>query len=170
MSRFTTQKLTICAMLTALVALVTFSLPVPTALGYIHLGDSMILLSAMLLGPVAALVGGIGSALADLISGYAHYVLPTLCIKAAAGAIAGMGLRLTSPRALPRYAIRFVLAELVMVAGYTLYHVVVSGWAMAIAEIPPNLVQAGASVGIGCALFPVAQRIAPLLRSSGRPL
>ena len=72
------------------VATYSIKIPVPFTQGYIHGGDSMIFLAAMLFGwKIGALAGGIGSSLADLLGGYAHWALPTLLIKSVMGALAG---------------------------------------------------------------------------------
>lgn len=79
-----TRKYVLAGLMTALVLCLTFfiKIPVPYTSGYIHLGDSMIYLSVMTLGPVyGAFAAGVGSMLADLAGGYAHYALPTLVIK-----------------------------------------------------------------------------------------
>ena len=65
------KELCIQGLLTALVTVCTmvFQIPVSATQGYIHLGDSMILLTSVFFGwnyGIAA--GGIGSALADLLS------------------------------------------------------------------------------------------------------
>ena len=78
------RKLTYTGLMTALVLLVTLviKIPVPFTNGYIHLGDSMVFLSAILLGwKYGAFAAGAGSALADIIGGYAHWAIPTLIIK-----------------------------------------------------------------------------------------
>lgn len=50
--------------------------------GYVNLGDCAVLMSAWVLGPLyGGAAAGIGSALADLLSGYAHYVPGTFAIK-----------------------------------------------------------------------------------------
>ncbi len=72
------------AVMTALVFIATYviRIPVPATSGYINLGDGMVLLSGILLGPIyGAFAGGVGSALSDMISGYAFWILPTLIIK-----------------------------------------------------------------------------------------
>jgi len=79
-----TRKYVLTGLMTALVLCLTFfiKIPVPYTSGYIHLGDSMIYLSVMILGPVyGAFASGIGSMLADLLGGYAQYAVPTLIIK-----------------------------------------------------------------------------------------
>lgn len=87
-----TKKITFGGLMIALVFATTFSIkiPIPFTQGYIHAGDSMIFITAILLGwKYGALTGGIGSALADLLGGYANWALPTLIIKALMGAIVG---------------------------------------------------------------------------------
>ena len=69
--------------LSAMFAALTMSVKVPSLTkGYVNIGDSIVLLSAWLIGGAyGALAAGIGSAMADLLSGYSHYVPGTLVIK-----------------------------------------------------------------------------------------
>lgn len=94
MKRIETKKLTYCALMTALVFVATAfipQIPVPFTNGYIHTGDSMIFVAAILLGwKYGAIAGGIGSAMADLTLGYYHWILPTLIIKSIMGAVVGL--------------------------------------------------------------------------------
>ena len=77
-SLFTTKNLCLTALFTAIVCIATFIIQIPIPLGYAHLGDCMILLSTHLLGAVGGMIsGGIGSALADIISGFPIWALPT---------------------------------------------------------------------------------------------
>lgn len=70
------------AMFAALVTIATAFIKIPTALGYQHPGDSMVYLAACVLpGPYGIIASGIGGALADLLSGYAYWALPTFIIK-----------------------------------------------------------------------------------------
>ena len=78
------KSLTVTALMAALVFAGTYYLkiPVPAMGGYIHLGDSMIFLTVLLLGKKeGAIAGAIGGALADLIGGFAIWVIPTFAIK-----------------------------------------------------------------------------------------
>ena len=70
-----TRTLVIAALLAALVCVATMVVKIPSPLkGYINLGDCMVLLSGWLLPPVFSfLAAGIGSALADVFSGYFVY-------------------------------------------------------------------------------------------------
>ena len=60
------------------VATLVLQIPSPTG-GYLNLGDTVVILGAYLLGPaLGAAAGGVGPALADLLSGYTVYVPATL--------------------------------------------------------------------------------------------
>lgn len=87
------HKIVYTGLMTALVLIATLFLkvPVPFTNGYVHLGDSMIFVAALILGwRGGAFAAGVGSALADVLGGYAHWALPTLIIKAIMGAIIGL--------------------------------------------------------------------------------
>jgi len=91
-NQLTVRDLTLIGLLTALVAVATMiiKVPIPATQGYIHLGDSMIFLAAILFGKRhGAAAAGIGSALADLLLGYTAYALPTLIIKGLMGYMVG---------------------------------------------------------------------------------
>ena len=165
-------SLAVSGMLAALVALATmlFKLPLVAPPGYIHLGDTLILFSAMLAGSAAAPIGGIGSALADVLGGYGFYALPTLFIKALTGFLASKRLRLEGQHAFLHCALSFSAAELAMVVGYAIFESFAYSFATAVSGIPMNLLQAAASAALACALLPVARRIRPTLRSGGKPL
>jgi uncharacterized membrane protein len=61
---------------------IAVAIPVPFTNGYVHPGDSMILLGALMLGRRrGAFAAGVGSALADLIIGYSVWAPFTLVIK-----------------------------------------------------------------------------------------
>lgn len=151
------RRLTLGGVLAALVLLLTLlvKLPVPATGGYVHLGDGVIFLAAMLLGPYAALIGGIGSALADLLGGYFIYIAPTFLIKGAMGGIAGLLVRERAPL---RNALVFALCETIMVLGYFLFEGALYGWAAAFAAVGPNALQGVAGVVVGLALCAVPRR------------
>ena len=68
------RQLARLSLLTALVTAVTLlvRIPLPATDGYVNIGDSIIVAAALLFGPrVGGLAGGFGSALADLLGGYA---------------------------------------------------------------------------------------------------
>jgi len=78
------KKVVYGAFMMALVTIGTMviQIPTPATKGYINVGDSFIFLSSALFGPTMGFVtGGIGSALADLLSGYAYWSPWTFIIK-----------------------------------------------------------------------------------------
>jgi len=81
--KFNVKTLSISALFAAIVFVVTYLLQIPIgASGYLNIGDSVIYISTFFLPfPVAGLAGAVGAAMADILSGYAIYAIPTLIIK-----------------------------------------------------------------------------------------
>ena len=81
-----TKQFVRVAMLTALACVLTIVPKVPIGGGYVHFGDCIIYVAAMILGPIpGAIVGAIGHSLADFISGYPIFCIPTFIIKGIMG-------------------------------------------------------------------------------------
>ena len=73
----TVTQMCITAVFMALTCVATMVVQIPIPLGYAHLGDSVILICAFFFGPVVgALAGGIGSAMADILT--VRFSLPLL--------------------------------------------------------------------------------------------
>ena len=72
------------ALLAAFTCIATMIIKIPTpTFGYIHLGDGLVLLCGIILGPgIGALAAGIGSMFADIFSGYMTWAPATLIIMA----------------------------------------------------------------------------------------
>lgn len=145
------RRLAYAGMLAAFVFAGT-EIHVSTAIGYVNLGDAVILIAAYLLGPFAFFPAAIGSALGDLMAGYAQYIIPTFIIKGAMGAIAGAILLSKEGKQIPiaRRIIAAVLAEIIMVGGYFAFEALpfMYGPAAAAGSLIPNLIQAAAAIAI----------------------
>jgi len=77
-----TKNLLITALFAATITALTLFPKIPAPPGYIHLGDSMIFLAACILPfPCALAAAAVGGALADYISGYPLYIIPTIIVK-----------------------------------------------------------------------------------------
>ncbi len=141
-------KIVYASLFAALICVVTMfpQIPVPATGGYIHMGDAVLLIAAWLLGPIyGTLAAGIGSALADLFSGYVIYAPATFIIKAVVAVLATLifrGCAKTIKSNIFRYIISAVLAESFMVLGYFLYELMIYGGG-AVAAIPANCIQGG---------------------------
>ena len=85
-----TRKIVLAALLASLTCVATMLIKVPSPLkGYVNLGDCVVLLSGWILSPLYGFfAAGIGSALADIFSGYVIYAPATFVIKGAMALIA----------------------------------------------------------------------------------
>ncbi|MDO5293396.1 MAG: ECF transporter S component [bacterium] len=161
------QKLVIGAMFAALCFLGTFVIKIPTFHGYIHIGDCMVILSGIILGPIyGSLAAGIGSMLSDLLGGYVSYVPGTFVIKALAAAIVALLFRFLCQR-VKSASFRTVLTILcgicsgiVVVLGYLVYegHFLHLGVG-AVSSIPGNIVQGISGIILSTILYPVLVKI-----------
>ena len=138
------KNLVFAALLAALACVATLVLtgPSPTG-GFRNLGDTVVVLSAYLLGPWwGAAAAGIGSMLADLFAGYPAYAPATLVIKAVMALLAAVLYKALGKKNWA-FLVCAVAAEAVMVVGYWLYDGFLMGSVMGAAVgIPSNLVQA----------------------------
>ncbi len=158
----TTQKIVMSALLAALVCVATMIVKIPSPLkGYINLGDCIVLLAGWLLSPVYGfLAAGIGSALADLFSGYVVYAPATFLIKGAMALVAYYGYKLMSKKAksIPSRIVSGILAEVLMIGGYFLFEGVLYGFAPSAVNIPANAVQGAAGLILGTLLIRVFEK------------
>lgn len=136
-------------LLMAIVAVATLAVRIPSPMGgYVNLGDVFVLLSGWILGPIhGALAAGVGSALADIISGCAYFAPGTLIVKgldAAVAALCAVRLRKSFPKSkVFVYLASAVAGEIVMILGYFGYTALLLGRGLSAAlSIPGNLVQA----------------------------
>ena len=129
-------------------------IPIPATGGYFNLGDTFVMIAALLYGPViGAAVGLIGPALADAV-GYPQFILATAIVKGLEGLLVGwIGGRSTSASMVkPVFAL--ALGIVVLVIGYFVFEAAiypllgktipffkVTTLEAAIAELFPNLLQ-----------------------------
>lgn len=156
------MKICLAAVSAALICVATMIIQIPSPLGgYINFGDCFILVAAWILGPVYGFAaGGLGSALADLFTGYLIYVPGTFVIKgliAVCAALLSRAIGKKSKLSLLVYPAGAVVGELVMCVGYYLYYALfLSGsFEGALASMPGNLIQGGAGVVCGVLLVQV---------------
>lgn len=168
---------TLTAMFAALIIVTTAYIKIPAPLGYIHIGDSMIYLSASILpAPFGFFAAAIGGAMADLLAGYPQWVLPTAIIK--------------SMNVLPFFFVRLYVkrnsgfskiiniqnilmlipSTLVTLGGYFIANTLLYDTGAAVAELLPNLVQAVSSgivfivVGLSLDSVGFGNRVLPFIR------
>jgi len=166
-SRSKLIKLVMGALFAALTCVATIVIVIPSPMGgYVHPGDSMVLLGAFLLGPAwGAIAAGLGSALADVILGYAVYAPGTLVIKGAMALLSGFLLRkLGGSRPVAAAFLASLSGAVLMVLGYFLYSSVLLGYGWgALADVPGNCVQGVFGCAAGSALYLALSKI-PYIR------
>lgn len=151
-------RLVLTALFAAMACVATMIIKVPTlgTNGYVNIGDTIVLLSAWIIGGLyGGLAAGIGSCLADLISGYGTYVPGTLVIKflmAIAAYAVYVSLKKINVNKIVGYVISGIAAEAVMICGYFLYESILLGYGLAaVPSIGSNLIQ-----GVTCLVLGLA--------------
>lgn len=137
-----TRSITRIAALMALTTIMTMVIQIPTigTNGYLNLGDMVVFLAAMMLGKKGGfLVGGLGSAMADILLGYTHYAPITLIVKGLEGYIAGSLLETKLGQNKPILAT--TVGGIWMAMGYYFAEIFMYGAGAALASVPGNLMQ-----------------------------
>ena len=157
-----TQKIVIAAILAALTCIATMIIKIPSPLkGYLNLGDCVVLLSGWLLSPLYGfLAAGLGSGLADLISGYGVYVPATFIIKGVMAIAAYFGFRFLQNKVtnISARIVSGIVAELIMVFGYYVFEGFLYGFGASLVNIPANAVQGVAGLIIGTILIKIFEK------------
>lgn len=173
-----TKKLVIGALLAAFTTISTMIIKFPTpTFGYIHLGDGLVILCGIILGPLGgALSAGIGSMFADIFSGYMSFAFATLVIKALAAMTAGFIFHKLKLKYSLKAVTAGIPAELLMVLGYFIYEVFLSmaaahsvsettitaGISASLAGVPFNIIQGVVGIVIAAAILPILLKIADI--------
>ena len=149
-SKSNLRLIALCGIFAALVFIGT-ELKIPTAIGYMNLGDGVILIASYFLGPAAFFRAAIGSALGDLIAGYPVYIAPTFVIKGLMGLTAAIIMAKSHGKKAAGFILRLlagIAAELIMVGGYFVFEMLMYGQEAAAGSVVFNLIQAGVAIVI----------------------
>lgn len=148
------KQLVRIAFLTALACVLTIVPKVPIGGGYVHFGDTVIYIAAILLGPVSgAVVGAVGHSLADFFSGFAIFCIPTFIIKAVMGFTIG---KIVYNHTDAKHFILGALASLVIVtAGYFIAEVPLLGWETALVSLISSPIQWAMSMLASAIVIPI---------------
>jgi len=137
-----TKSLVKYSVLIAMTTVMTMVIRIPSigTNGYLNLGDMVVFIAAMILGKKGGLiVGGLGSSLADVLGGYAHYAPITLVVKGLEGFIAGAILETKIGKKYP--IIATVIGGIWMALGYYIAEIFMYGAKGALASVPGNIMQ-----------------------------
>lgn len=150
------------ALMAALACVATMIIKIPSPLkGYLNLGDCIVLTAGWLLSPTYGfLAAGLGSALADVFSGYVTYAPATFIIKGLMALVAFYGFKLLNKKIgnLTSRIISGIVAEIVMILGYFVFEGFLYGFIPSAVNIPANGVQGIAGLIIGVILIKVFEK------------
>ncbi|HON87537.1 MAG TPA: ECF transporter S component [Bacillota bacterium] len=156
-NHYSLLTLVVLGLVTSIVLVSTMFLKLPTATGYVHLGDGVIFATSLALGPLYGIVAGaLGSALADIFGGYVVWAPWTLVIKGVAGFIVA---KLGYNKDKKKQVFAMVLASIWIIAGYAAGTAVIYSPMAILPEVMGNVVQTGSGVLIGAVLSPVLGKI-----------
>ena len=157
-----TKKIVMAALLASLTCVATMIIKIPSPLkGYVNLGDCIVLVAGWILSPTYGfLAAGLGSALADIFSGYVVYAPATFVIKGIMALVAYYGFKLLRKKIgnLPSRIISGVFAEIIMILGYFVFEGFMYGFVPSLVNIPANGMQAIANLIIGVILIKVFEK------------
>lgn len=173
------MTLVMTGLMTALTLVATMFFKIPVGAGYIHLGDGVIILSAMML-PLgyACFAGAVGGALADIIGGFAAWAPWTFFIKLTVVLVLHAFFAIIMKRrglqgesdAGSEGAGRRGSVSLLEIVGYasaavitcTAYYfaevALYGNWVVPVAGIPFNALQLGVGALIACIVYAAARR------------
>ena len=162
-SKNATQKIVLAAMFAALACVATMVIKIPSPLkGYMNLGDCVVLTAGWMLSPLYGfLAAGLGSALADLFSGYAVYAPATFLIKGLMALAAWYIYKILNKKinsSVSRITSGFI-AELIMIFGYYVFEGFMYGFIPSAVNIPANALQGVAGLVLGLVLIKVFEKI-----------
>ncbi|NPA90971.1 MAG: ECF transporter S component [Chloroflexi bacterium] len=167
----TPQQVAVAALMIALTTVFTklIQIPIPATGGYINLSDVAITFAGLAFGPwVGFLAGGVGAALADLLSGYAQFAPLTFVAHGVEGLIIGY---LGYNRGLREAVIGWLVGGAFMVLAYYVGEATIMGmgWVAPLQEIPGNLIQMLAGGVVGIPLVMAVRRAYPPIAHLGTP-
>ena len=150
------------AIMTAVTTVLTMFVKIPTPTrGYLNLSDTMIFFSSYAFGPwVGGIIGGLGPALSDLISGYPQWAIFTFIIDGLQAVLVGLLVREFKPA---NVVIGSLVAGVWKVFGYFIAGSILSGFGPALGEIIGNSFQMVVGLIVGFALFSAVRKAYPPL-------
>jgi len=171
MKSISTKRVVLNGLIIALVFLATYFTHIPTPLpgGYFNLGDTVIIVAAIILGERSGMIAGaIGSMLADFAYGGFLFAPITFVVKGVEGFVVGAiasGIKNDKSDELRRL-FSIIAGVVTMVAGYFIAEATILrvfdeafGIAAAISELPANLAQGGISAVLGYTLSILLKKV-----------
>ena len=150
------RSLALVSVMIPLVTVMTiiFKIPIPATQGYFNFGDAGVILVSMLFGPYVGLItGGLGSSLADILSGYSFYAPVTLLAKGTEGLLVGIIFTKFYKRSSLLAYTSGPIGGLFMISSYFIFEGYFFGIGGALGELPWNILQALFGSAIAYSLY-----------------
>jgi uncharacterized membrane protein len=166
----TASLIALTAVMIAVTAVFTLlvRVPIPATQGYFNFSSVAITFAGLAFGPwVGLIAGGLGTAVADVVGGYAQWAVLSFFAHGLYGLLVGyFGRRRTAAG----IALGWVLGSVVMVGLYYLGAalILIGDWAVPLAEVPINILQAAVGALVGVPLFYAVRRAFPPLDRIGQ--
>lgn len=146
MKNLTTRNLTLAASGIALVFVVTYAIAIPVGSGFINPSEVVIMVLAILFGPLIGGLSGIGAGIADLTLGYGAWIPFTIFTKVITGLLVGK---------MKNKYIAMILSSLIMIGTYALGELILYG-VIEPTQLFGNLIQCLVAIAIA---LPIALRL-----------
>lgn len=158
------KKTVLAALMASITAVVGRLIVIPLpGNGFLNIGDSMVCLCGIVLGPVwGSVAAGLGGLLTDLLAGYASYAPATFVIKLLMGFICGLVSQRENAKGAKKLLLRLLsgsLAECIMIGGYFLFEWAIYDVGVAALDIAGNALQGGASLIAFVIIAEITERI-----------
>ena len=155
MSMSKTKEMCLAAVMAALIMVVTMvvQIPIPAVGGYVHIGDGLIFITAIIFGKKSgAWAGAVGACLADVLTGFAVWAPFSLVIKWIMGYVVGRIAENDKNRHICTRRKLFAIFVGILISAacyYAVGAIFVGSFTAAIVSIPLDLFQGG----IGMVLY-----------------
>ncbi len=166
------KRLSYLGLAVALICIATMliQVPIPATKGFLNLGDSLVMILAVIFGPKFGFwAGAVGSSLADILSGYAHWAPWTFIIKGLEGLVVGASASKSFGKGnVGRFRTTFgvILGSVVMAFGYLFAGAIMYGWAVSWVDMTANIVQGIGSAAISLPVLYALRRLPFLSKNS----
>ncbi|MBI9101420.1 MAG: ECF transporter S component [Spirochaetales bacterium] len=165
------SRAAILGIMTAVTVIFTYVIRIPIAptRGYLNFGDVAIYFAAFTFGPWTAFIaGGLGTALTDIMAGYAQWAPLTFFAHGLQGLAAGMLFKMFFKQETDnKYSfwlglfLSGISGTIIMVLLYFTFGAMMFGAGASAVEIPGNLLQNGAGIVLGILLWSAVRKAYP---------
>lgn len=156
MKKTNIRSICFTGVMAALVFVFTFTFKIPLGNGYTHLGDAFIFLCAYLLGgKKAPFAAGLGAALADLVSGYTMWIVPTFIAKFLMAGVCCIVAEFLFKKSMVGWAVGALCGAVVHIGAYSLAWYLMFDKATMLASSPALVLQTVVGVVVATAFVVV---------------